>query len=75
MLIPIAIPMLTIDIAHAKDFKIGSVKQNISPGSSCVAYLPNTKKNMLIIPSTKSKSEPAYAWMNIDGKDVPIRFG
>jgi hypothetical protein len=74
MLIPIAIPMLTIDLAHAKDFKIGSVKQNISPGSACIAYLPNTQKNMLVIPSTMSKSAPAYAWMNINGKDVRLRL-
>jgi hypothetical protein len=69
----IAISMSVIDLAHAKDFIVGSVKRNIPGDSACVAYLPNTQKYMLIVPSTISKSEPAYAWMNIDGKDVRLR--
>jgi hypothetical protein len=38
-----------------------------------VLHIYLTQKNMLIIPSTMSKSAPAYAWMNIDGKDVRLR--
>ena len=68
----IAIPVLTIDLAHAKDFKIGIVKESIPTSSVCVAFLPNTQKHMLVIPFPE-KTQPVFAWMNIDGKDVRLR--
>jgi hypothetical protein len=69
----IAISILTPNLASAKDFKIGSVKQQFDFGGMCVSLLPKTQKYMLVIPFPSSKSQPTIAWINIDGKDLSMR--
>jgi hypothetical protein len=63
----------TIAPAQAKTFTVGTIQQDIQASGVCIANLPNTEKSMLIIPFTSSESEPVYAWMNINGKDVRLR--
>jgi hypothetical protein len=69
----IAISIFTPNLASAKDFKIGSVKQQFDFGGMCVSLLPKTQKYMLIIPFPQSKSQPVIAWINIDGKDLSMK--
>jgi hypothetical protein len=52
---------LKSNLVYAKDFKIGSVKQQFSFGGMCVSLLPNTQKYMLVIPFPSSKSQPVIA--------------
>jgi hypothetical protein len=69
----IAISIFTPNLASAKDFKIGSVKQQFDFGGMCVSLLPQTQKYMLVIPFPSSKSQPVIAWINIEGKDFSMR--
>jgi hypothetical protein len=67
----ISIHLLTIDLAHAKDFKIGNIKKTFPMDSLCATYLPKTHKHMLIVIDSGSNS--THAWINIDGKDVELK--
>jgi hypothetical protein len=58
--------------ADANDLKIGVVKHDL-PSGLCFAYLPGTKKEMLVIPFTNKKSEKVTARMNINGENIQLR--
>jgi hypothetical protein len=58
--------------ADANDIKIGVVKHDL-PSGLCFAYLPGTKKEMLVIPFTNKKSEKVTARMNINGENIRLR--
>jgi hypothetical protein len=55
------------------EIKVGSVKTSIPTGSVCVALLPETDKYMVVIPFTRKKSEPIFAWMNINNRDLRLK--
>jgi hypothetical protein len=69
----IAMSIFIPNLASAKDFKIGSVKQQFDFGGMCVSLLPQTQKYMLVVPFPLRKSQPVIAWINIDGKDLQMR--
>jgi hypothetical protein len=58
--------------ADANDLKIGVVKHDL-PSGLCFAYLPGTKKEMLVIPFTNKKAEKVTARMNINGENILLR--
>jgi hypothetical protein len=58
--------------ADANDLKVGVVKHDL-PSGLCFAYLPGTKKEMLVIPFTNKKSEKVTARMNINGENIQLR--
>jgi hypothetical protein len=60
------------NLADANDIKIGVVKHDLTSGL-CFAYLPGTKKEMLVIPFTNKKSEKVTARMNINGENIQLR--
>jgi hypothetical protein len=58
--------------ADAQGLKIGIVKHDLTSGV-CFAYIPGSKKEMLIIPFTNKESQNATARMNINGENVLLK--